>query len=297
MCALDSIRSIPGVCEVARAGPAGRPASHLIELPHGATRAAHFEALRGALRGDYPEDLEAFYFVNTDVGVPECAFEIARGLARIGASTLIVRALLPRTFIDCNRVIEGGLRGDEMTPPVPEYVRRRDDIQTLVRLYGEYQDVTRHAYEEVCRNGGLALNLHSFAPRSVRVGRIDDGIVLKLREAYAPGKFETWKRRPDVDIISEDTDGRRLASADLVEALKRAYAAIGIEAAENDTYRLHAETMSHVHSSAHPGKVLCMEINRELLADPFDPFEEMRIAPEKVARMAAPVVAALGGSR
>jgi hypothetical protein len=270
-----------------------RPADYLIELPHGATRATHFEALRQQLDGDFPDDLEAFYFVNTDVGAPECAVAIARGLARIGASTLIVRALLPRTFIDCNRVIEGGLRGDQMTPPVPDYVRNRDDIQTLVRLYGAYQDVARRAYEEVCRNGGLALNLHSFAPRSVRVGRIDESIVPKLREAYAPGRFETWKRRPGVDIISEDQGGRHLAPSDLVEALKREYSVIGIEAAENDTYRLHAETMSHVHSSAHPGKVLCMEINRELLADPFDPFEEMRIGPEKVARMTAPVVAAL----
>jgi hypothetical protein len=293
----DPIRSIPDVCEVTRAGPAGRPASYLIELPHGATRAAHFEALRGALIGDFPEDLEAFYFVNTDVGTPECAIEVARGLARTGASTLIVRALLPRTFIDCNRVIEGGLRGQEMTPPVPEYVRHRDDIQTLVRLYGEYQEVARRAYEEVCRNGGLALNLHSFAPRSVKIGRIDEGIVQKLREAYAPGRLESWERRPQIDIISEDADGRRLASSDLVADLKRAYAAIGIDAVENETYRLHAETMTHVHSSAHPGKVLCMEINRELLADPFDPFVEMRIAPQKAARMAAPLVAALRGNR
>ena len=165
----ESIQSLPGVCEVARAGPVGRPAGYLIELPHGATRTAHFEALRAELGGDFPNGLKAFYFVNTDVGVPECAVEIARGLARSGASTLIVRALLPRTFIDCNRVIEGGLRGDEMTPPVPEYVRQRDDIQTLVRLYGAYQDVARRAYEEVCRAGGLALNLHSFSPRSVRI--------------------------------------------------------------------------------------------------------------------------------
>lgn len=293
----DSIRSIPGVCETARAGPVGRPASYLIELPHGATRAVHFEALRRRLTGAFPDDLDTFFFVNTDVGVPECAVAIAGDLARHGAGTLIVRALLPRTFIDCNRVIEGGLRGDEMTPPVPEYVRDRDDIQTLVRLYRQYQDVARRAYEEVCRDGGLALNLHSYAPRSVRVGRVDESIVQKLREAYAPGRFETWQRRPDVDIISEDTDGRRLASPELVAAMKREFAAIGIDAAENDTYRLHAETMSHVHASAHPGKVLCLEINRELLADPFDPFEEMRIAPEKVARMAAPVVAALRGNR
>ena len=36
-----------------------------------------------------------------------------------------------------------------------------------------------------------------------------------------------------------------------------------------------------------------MEINRDLLADPFVPFGESPISPDKVARMSAPVLAAL----
>ena len=78
-----------------------------------------------------------------------------------------------------------------------------------------------------------------------------------------------------------------------MERLKREYAAIGIRVAENRTYRLLPESMGHVHSIAHPDRVLCLEINRDLLADPFTPFVQMRIGPGKVARIAAPIAAAL----
>jgi len=285
--------SIPGVCEVSHANIEGRPPDFLIELPHGATRETHFDTTRARLRGDYAADLKEFFFVNTDVGAPECAAEIAGALARAGAGVLIVRGLVPRTFIDCNRVIEGGLRGDEMTPPVPEYVREKTDIETLTGIYRQYQGVAGRAYEHVCGAGGLALTLHTYAPRSVDIKRIDDDIVRALREAYEPERFETWERRPDVDVISEDTEGKRLAPSAVVDRLKREYAAIGVEVRENATYRLHPETMGHVHSSAYPGQVLCMEINRQRLADPFTPFAEMHIGPEKAARMAAPVAKAL----
>jgi hypothetical protein len=288
-----TLDSIPGVCEVSRTTTERRPPDFLIELPHGATRESHFDATRARLTGDYAADLKEFFFVNTDVGAPECAAEIAGALARTGAGVLIVRGLVPRTFIDCNRVIDGGLRGDEMTPTVPGYVREQQDIETLTAMYREYQGVAGRAYEQVCGAGGLALTLHTYAPRSVDIKRIDDDIVRALHEAYEPERFETWERRPDIDVISEDTEGKRLAPSAVVDRLKREYAAIGIEVAENATYRLHPETMGHVHSSAYPGQVLCMEINRQQLADPFTPFAEMHIGPEKAARMAAPVAKAL----
>ncbi len=285
----DRLVSLPGVCEVLREGPDDRPADFLIELPHGATRGADFDALRAGLHGDYPADLKQFFYVNTDVGAPECAREIAGRLGRSGRSVLTVRGLLPRTFIDCNRRAE---RHPEQTPAVPAYVRDERDISALMELYGAYQSTVRRAYAQVCGEGGMALILHTYAPRSVKIELIDDDIVRKLHEAYAPQRFEMWERRPEVELISEDLDGKLLAPQRIVEALKREYAAIGIRVAENRTYRLFPESMGHVHSVAHPDRVLCMEINRDLLADPFTPFEEMRIGPRKVARVAAPIAAA-----
>jgi hypothetical protein len=206
----------------------------------------------------------------------------------------MLRGLVPRTFIDCNRDIDAGLRGDEMTPTVPHYVRHRGDIDTLTELYRRYRDVAGQAYERICGSGGRALTLHTYAPRSVRITRIGDDIMERLREAYEPERYATWERRPEVDLISEDTEGELLAPPGLVDRVRSEYAAAGIEVAENATYRLHPETMGHVYSSAYPGRILCIEISRELLADPFTPFEEMRIGPDKVARMARPVALALG---
>ena len=49
---VDLVRSLPGVCEArlfrGAAAPAGAPPDLLVEVPHGATRAAHFEARRSA---------------------------------------------------------------------------------------------------------------------------------------------------------------------------------------------------------------------------------------------------------
>ena len=50
--------------------------------------------------------------------------------------------------------------------------------------------------------------------------------------------------------------------------------------------------MGYRFSERHPGRVLCAEINRALLATPFSPFEEMTIGRAEVARMAAPIAAA-----
>lgn len=290
---MRTIESTAGVCDRIRQGPEGRRADYLVELPHGATRESHFDDLCAKLEGSYPEDLKDFFFVNTDVGAPECGEAIARGLAAGGAAVIVLRCLIPRTFVDCNRCLGREAGAEEMTPAMPEYVRDERDVRLLQGLYSRYQGLARSAYEEVCGAGGIALTLHTYAPRNVRIGKIDDGIGRTLRRAYRPEVYEGWDPRPDVDLISEDTAGGHLAPAGLVEALKREYAAIGVEAAENATYRLHPETMGHVRSVAHPGRVLCMEINRALLADPFTPFEEMRIGRHESERMSSPVVAAL----
>ncbi|MCP3981583.1 MAG: N-formylglutamate amidohydrolase [bacterium] len=310
-----AIESIPGVCEVELVGPgaASRP-DLLIEIPHGASSAEHFSDLRARLVSEFPAGLEQFYFVNTDVGAPECAREIARRLvgedpperrfledAPRGArsrlsSVAILRCLIPRTFVDCNRAMEVStdeFREQQFTPAFPEYVTAEADVEILSGLYRRYQECARRAYEWICGDGGRALILHTYAPRSVEIHVIDHDIVSALRRAYEPELYETWARRPDVDVISESGDGASLASPELVAALERSYAKIGIDVTRNATYRLHPATMGYRHSIEYPERVVCMEINRALLADPFIPFVEMRIAAEKAARMAEPAAAAL----
>jgi len=295
------IISIPGVCDVKLVPREGktprRPPDLLIEVPHGATKKRHFDAIRHRLVSPLPNELREFFFVNTDVGSFECATFVARMIASApegGGTVLILRCLVPRTFIDCNRVAGPEGRGamPEFTPAVPEYITDDKDRSLLEELHRSYQDLARRAYEWVCGTGGRVLQLHTYAPRAIRIERIDGEIVEALHRAYDPGIYESWKQRPDVDLISEASDGTPLASPSLVASIKSQYARIGIEAEENASYRLHPSTMGYRRSTAYPERVLCIEISRALVADPFSPFEEMRIGPEKVERMSRPIGAA-----
>jgi hypothetical protein len=70
-------------------------------------------------------------------------------------------------------------------------------------------------------------------------------------------------------------------------------AACDLTVAEGTTYPLHPSTLAYDHVMARPGRALCLEVRRDLVADPFEPFAQMRIAPAKVDRLAVPLAAAL----
>ncbi len=311
--------SMAGVCETeVVAGPKARaaaPPDLLIEIPHGATTGDHYAEVRRLLSGELPDDLEAFYFVNTDVGAPECARALASLLTgqtkdgelkgapavpvpggRDDLKVMIVRSLIPRTFIDCNRVLEaplGELSETGLTRGLPGYVVDDADVETLTTLHRAYQEVADQAYELVCGAGGRAVALHTFAPRSVGIERVDAGIVAALRAAYEPERYRSWPERPPVDLITEADDGTVLAPAGLVASIVEQYRGIGIEAALSATYRLHPATTGYLHSARFPAQVVCVEIRRDQLADPFTPFVPVRISRAKAFRMAGPLAAAL----
>ncbi|UCF66785.1 MAG: N-formylglutamate amidohydrolase [Acidobacteriota bacterium] len=300
----DTFVSIADVCDVSLVtSPGGktRAPDLLFELPHGATSGRQFDNIRARLCGDLPEDLRLFFYVNTDVGAPELAEQTAKRLANPSdhssdgrpRSVLIVRSLLPRTFVDCNRRLEGDEPRGDLTLAIPEYVRDDEDIATLRALHRSYQDVAERAYEWVCGRGGLAVMLHTYAPKSVQIDRVDDGIVAALQRAYEPDRYESWPDRPEIDVIGEAVDGVPLAPAGLVTALRERFAQIGIDVTESVTYKLHPTTTAYHHSVAYPGRAICIEFSRALLADPFTPFEEMSIGPSKVASLAAPLAAAI----
>ncbi|MEQ9649430.1 MAG: hypothetical protein RLO52_28285 [Sandaracinaceae bacterium] len=115
---------LDGVARVAHlrgadADPAAPP-DLLVEVPHGADRREHYDALHARMVGALPEDLHEFFHANTDMG----AWDVGRRVAeRILAedpsrSALLVRCLIPRTFVDTNRLVDaadelgaGGLTG------------------------------------------------------------------------------------------------------------------------------------------------------------------------------------------
>lgn len=302
--ALRSPESIEGVFEVFRLGGDG-PADLLIELPHGATERVHYDAVAARLASPLPTRLEQFFHVNTDFGVPELAFEVAARLAGAAGKAsakgvVVVRALVPRTFIDFNRVIgeaDSAPTAPGMTPGLPPYISAAADRQLLVFLYQQYHATVAGLYREVCdrdgRSDGIALTLHSYSPRSVEV-EVDADIVTALRAAYRPAVYGSWALRPAVDFITRDGEGRDLSPPGLAAQLQAAYSALGLDAGENTAYHLHAASMGYRYSAAHPGRVLCAEFRRDLLGAPWRPFAPSRVGPRKIARLARPLADGLG---
>lgn len=291
---------VPGISDVERFGEAAGRGDLLIELPHGATKAREFEAVRDRLRGPFPDDLEAFFFANTDVGSPEAARALARRLVDDPVSrcrsVVVLRSLVPRTFIDCNRMLDAtveSLGEANLTAAVPGYVGDRGDREALTAMHRAYAETSERAYDLVCGAGGLALQLHTYAPRSVGITRVDADIVRALRDAYRPEVYATWPERPEVEVICEDTAGEPMAARPIVDAVLGAYRDAGFDARKNVTYRLHPGTWGHGHARRYPDRTLCVELNRASLADPFTPFAEMRISQAKVDRMVAPLAGAL----
>ena len=61
----SGVRSIPDVVDVLELGGGDGPAL-VIEVPHGATGDWEFNVVASQLRGAVPDDLIAFFHVNTD---------------------------------------------------------------------------------------------------------------------------------------------------------------------------------------------------------------------------------------
>jgi hypothetical protein len=280
-----------------RAATSDKAPDLIIEVPHGATHTRDFRAFASLLTSTLPADLVDFFHVNTDAGAPELAEAIARELVRIqpARSLLVIRCRIPRTFIDCNRRIDAKpeeFREGKVTPGLMPWITTEADRLLLRGRYDDY--VSRvHALAGSLRPDGAMLLLHTYAPRSVDV-EVDHDIVAKLRQAWLPQVETTWPLRPEVDVIARSTDGTSLAPADVVNALRAELGAIGIPIADSATYPLHPSTLAWGHVTSHPGRALCVEVRRDLLADPWEPFSEMHIGAEKVSMLATAFAAAIG---
>lgn len=273
-----------------------------IEIPHGATRLADFEALRRELRGEFPPDLEAFFCVNTDVGAPELAQELASALveARPEMSVEILRCRIPRTFIDCNRVIDPATQArasapGEMTPGLHEWITHPADRALLLERYFAYRQAAEEALDRVMAHGGRALMLHTYAPRSIDVP-VDSQIVTRLRAEYEPGRITHWPLRPGIDLIDRDPKGALLADEALASRVEAEALAAGWDCARSRAYALHPVSLAHHFASRHPGRTLCLELRRDLLMEEFTPFQEMRPDPARLKAAAAILLRALLGS-
>ena len=268
----------------------------LIEVPHGATGFDEYRALERRLSSPLPGALEQFFHANTDFGAPELAIAIARRLASDRQPSrlrgiAVLRATVPRTFVDLNRLLDDEVR-QGMTPGLPPYFSTGEDRALLSTLHRLYLGEAWELYRTVMANGGLALALHTYAPRTVEVA-VDADIVRSLRAAYRPRVHGTWKLRPQIDLITADAAGVDLSPRELVAGLRLACEKRGLELAENATYHLHAATSGHALAARYPGRILCAEVRRDLLGAPWRPFRPSTVGPRKVERLAQPFAEAL----
>lgn len=292
--------SIPGVLDVhvlrgSRAS-ADAPPDLVIEIPHGATATTDFTTLAAQLTSPLPDGLADFFHVNTDAGAPELGLALAARLvegapARVAA---VLRCRIPRTFIDCNRRIDAApedFKAGKVTPGLMPWITTDADRGLLRAAYDRYVEAVRGAIAVLPSDGAL-LMLHTYAPRTVDV-EVDRDIGPNLRRAYRPEIEPTWPLRPAIDVISRALDGTDHAPAAVVDSLRAELAALDLEVASSATYPLHPSTLAWDHVIARPGRALCVEVRRDLLADPFTPFEQMTIGAAKVARLVGPFANAL----
>lgn len=293
------LASVDGVAFVERLnGPKADPSappSLLVEVPHGADRRAHYDALRARLVGDLPADLHVFFHVNTDVGAWDYGRRVAERViaARPDRSALLIRCLIPRTFVDANRLEDAaeGLANGGLTAGVAPYVRHPDDIALLLDLHRTYVTMVSRAYELVCEAGGFALSPHTYGPRTMGIAKIDDSIVQALYAAHEPEAWESWPLRAEVDLITRAGDGTRYSPTGMADRLLDGYRALGLHAIEGGAYTLHPSTQTWKWSIRYPEQVLCLEVRRDLLVERYTPFDEMRVVPEAADRVAGPLAA------
>lgn len=287
----ESVEGVVHVEVLRGSEAASAPPDLLVEVPHGADRRAHYDALAQRLQGDLPADLHEFFSMNTDVAAWAYGQETARRIVEADPrrAVLLLRCLLPRTFVDTNRDAAsagGDLTQGGMTAGIPVYVREPADRALLLELHQAYVAVAERAYEAVCGRGGLALVPHTYGPQSVGIERVDERIVENLRAALAPGEAERWPLRPEVDLLTRDGEGTSFAPEGIEAALSARFAQAGFDVRSNDTYHLHPATLGHRWSVTYPGQVLSLEVRRDLLVEAWRWSEEMLPVPAKVARVA-----------
>ncbi|MSP56626.1 MAG: hypothetical protein EXR69_13655 [Myxococcales bacterium] len=293
-------KSLPGIVDVhvvcGRDAPPNSASAPdlLIEIPHGATLTDDFTALAARLKSPLPDGLVDFFHVNTDAGAPELGLAVAHHFvaAEPTRTVVLMRCRIPRTFIDCNRRIDASpeeYRAGKLTPGLMPWVTTTGD-RALLRAY--YDDYVAEVRETAASLGpaGATLLLHTYAPRSVDV-EVDLKIVENLRHAYQPEVWGTWPLRPMLDVICRDPDGTSHAPAAVVEQLRAELAPVPV--AESATYPLHPSSLAWEHVMSRPGRALCLEVRRDLVADPFEPFAQMHISAAKVDGLARPLASAL----
>ena len=248
------------------------PPKLLIELPHGCVHTEEYNTFAQHI-SELPSNLIDFFLVNTDVGTPELAQGIAKFLEK-ELGVIVLRSRIPRTLIDCNRVLslsESEYKSGKVTPGIPSYIPLQHH-PWLTEIHQRYTQKAAALYQEVCSAGGTAIMLHSYSPRSVGIENVDDQIVKNLHWAYQPDVYHRWPLRPEVDFIAKKQNGEWCGAKDKILSIKKRMEKKSIKVGISTTYPMHPATTAYTHAQNHPQQTMCIEIRRDLLMKNFRPF-------------------------
>lgn len=263
-----------------------RTADWLIEVPHGADEPRFYRFLESLLQSPLPDDLIAFFQVNTDVGSWALAEALVAELEGRGERVCAIRCGIPRTFIDVNRVLTDAEEG--FTPGLQPWITEPGDRLLLTGLHVAYTSVVRAAYHQICGRGGRALIPHTYAPRTVPITTVDATIVEQLRSYYDTERIEDCPLRPELDFITTTPDGEDLAIP-CVPALIERLKTVDIRAEAGGSYVLHPVTMGARWSADHPGQVLCFEVRRDVVTE-WTPFAPQPLRHDRIRAIASALV-------
>ncbi len=269
----------------------------LVEVPHAADRRAHYDALHAQLEGPFPDRLHEFFHVNTDVGAWALGLAMARHwvVRRPRSHVVLLECLIPRTFVDCNRRVD--LDQEEfvrtgLSQAIPTYVTSSADRRRLTELHAAYVELADAAYAEICGRGGLGINPHTYGPRSLPIGRVDETIVAELRAAHEPEVYAASTLRPHVDVIGRDQQGREYVPPGSTAAVADALRPLGIVVEDSKTYQLHPVTQGWRFATRHDLQVFGFEVRRDLVCA-WSPFAEQEIDEPRVNALARAFVEGL----
>lgn len=293
--------SIEGVASVetlsGTAADPSQPPELLVEVPHGADERAHYDLLRSRLRSALPEHLEYFFHTNTDIGAWDYGRRVAEAVlaARPTARAMIVRCLVPRTFVDANRELtaQDELKAGGLTGAIAPYIDHPDDLSLLHGLHARYVALIDAAYQQVCGRGGMALTPHTYGPYVLPIAKIDADIVRNLEKAHAPETLPSLAVRPEIDLLTDTKENERLADPQLTDEVATGLREAGFRVAMNEAYRLVPGSQTYRVSRRFPQQVFCLEVRRDLLVEQYTPFAPMRVDPERSAAVARPLARAI----